>query len=135
MEKTTFTTETLKELKLISNTNGRPASTLTDTLWQKEFAIRKLFLIPRKNTNRLLGGKYSKECGLVNSGSNDSYYGQTNWQEYCAYINDVLLNIRAGQIDYCYFIYQIMDITKFHYDDLRTRYRDGYWEIWLEREV
>lgn len=64
-----------------------------------------------------------------------SYPGCTNYQEYCSYINDVLSNIRAGQKDYGYFIYQIMDLAKFHYHDLRTKYCDGYWEVWLEHEI
>ena len=32
-----MTLEELRELKLISNTDGRPSSVLTDERWQKEF--------------------------------------------------------------------------------------------------
>ena len=128
-----MTLEELREMKLVSNTNGRPTSTLTDEKWQKEFNLRKLFITPYSKDVKKLGGKYSKESGIWNEETQGTYHGQTNWQEYCSYINDVLRNIRAGQVDYCYFIYQIMDLAKFHYDDLRTRYCDGYWEVWLER--
>lgn len=128
-----MTLEELKEMKIISNTDGRPSSNLTDEKWQKEFKLRKLFITPYKKSIKKLGGGFSKESGSWNTETMGKYLGQTNWQEYCSYINDVLSNIRTGQVDYCYFIYQIMDLAKFHYDDLKTKYCDGYWEVWLER--
>ncbi len=129
-----MTLEELKEMRIISNTDGRPTSTLTNEKWQKEFKVRKLFVTPYKegHTKKLTGTHY-KESGHWNNEKNGSYDGCTNWQSYCTYINDVLKNIRAGQIDYCYFIFQIIDLLKFHYDDLRTKYRDGYWEVWLAK--
>ena len=127
-----FTLEELKEMKLISNSSGRPSSTLTDEKWQKELSLRKMFVTPYGKDVKKLGGKFSKESDIWNDETMGEYRGQTNWQEYCSYINDVLKNIRSGQIDYCYFIYQIEDLLKFHYDDLRTKYCDGYWEVWLE---
>lgn len=129
-----MTMEELKTKKLISNTDGRPSSTLTDKKWQKEFELRKLFIIPYEKNIKKLGKHFSKETGKWNKETMGEYHGQTNWQEYCAYINDVLKNIRAGQVDYCYFIYQIIDLLKFHYEDLKTKYCDGYWEVWLEKE-
>ncbi len=127
-----MTLEELKEMKIVSNTTGRPTSTLTDEKWQKEILVRKLFVTPYKKTVRRLGGRYSKESSWNNETMGE-YYGTTNWIEYCSFINDVLKNIRSGQIDYCYYIYQIIDLLKFHYNDLKTRYCDGYWEVWLER--
>ena len=127
-----MTLEELKEMRIISNTNGRPDSNMTDERWQKEFNVRKLFITPNDKKHKRMGGKFSRESGTWNE-ENGEYLGMTNYQEYCSYINDVLKNIRAGQIDYCYFIYHIMDLLKFHYDDLRTKYCDGYWEVWLER--
>ena len=128
-----MTLEELKEMKLISNTNGRPSATLTNEKWQKEFNIRKMFITPYPKNIKKLKGKHSKESGMWNEDTQGTYYGCTNWQSYCSYVNDVLSNIRSGQVDYCYYIYQILDIAKFHYNDLKTRYRDGYWEVWLER--
>ena len=128
-----MTLEELKEMRIISNTNGRPDSNMTDERWQKEFNVRKLFITPNDKKHKRMGGKFSRESGTWNEEKDGEYLGMTNYQEYCSYINDVLKNIRAGQIDYCYFIYHIMDLLKFHYDDLRTKYCDGYWEIWLER--
>ena len=130
-----MTLEELREMKIISNTNGRPTSTLTDEKWQKEFNVRKLFVKPYSKKIKRLGQlrRNSQETGYWNEETMGTYHGATNWQEYCSFINDVLRNIRSGQIDYLYYIYQITDLLKFHYDDLRTRYCDGYWEVWLER--
>ena len=128
-----MTLEELREMKIISNTNGRPLPTLTNEKWQKEFNVRKMFITPYDKSITKLGGKYSKESGKWNDETQGVYYGATNWQEICAHINDILRNIRAGQVDYCYFIYNIMELAKFHYEDLRTKYCDEYWEVWLER--
>lgn len=130
-----LTLEELKEMKLISNTTGRPSSSLTDEKWQKEFKIRKLFIKPYPSNIKKFGKKYSKESGMWNEETMGEYHGCTNWQSYCSYINDVLKNIRAGQVDFCYFLYQIMDLAKFDYGnyELKTKYCDGYWKVWLER--
>lgn len=102
-----MTLDELRMCKAISNTDGKPSPSLTDEKWQKEFNIRKMFI---------------KTCP-----KNDSQ------QNHSAYINDVLRNIHNGQVDYCYFIYQIMDLLKVYPISLKTRYRDGYWEVWLSR--
>lgn len=128
-----FTLEELRKMKLVSNTNGRPTYGLTDEKWQKEFELRKIFITPYSKDVKKLGGKYSRESGAWNEETQGIYHGCSNWQQYCSYINDVLKNIRSGQIDYCYFIYQIEDLLKFHYNTLRTKYCDRYWEVWLER--
>lgn len=128
-----MTLEELREMRIISNTNGRPSSTLTNDKWQKEFNVRKLFITPYPKEVKKLKGQYSKESGMWNEETQGTYYGCTSWQSYCSYINDILNNIRSGQVDYCYYIFQIVDLIKFHYEDLRTKYCDGYWEVWLER--
>lgn len=127
-----MTLEELREMRIVSNTNGRPSDDLTDDKWQKEFAVRKLFVEPYPKTVKRFGGKFSKKSGTWNEEKNGTYLGTTNYQEYCAFINDVLKNIHSGQTDYCYFIYQIMDLVKFHFDTLKTQYCDGYWKVWLE---
>lgn len=128
-----MTLEELRELKLVSNTNGRPTSAMTNEKWQKEFNIRKMFITPHSKDIKKMKVQYSKESGMWNEETQGGYCGCTTWQSYCSYINDILNNIRSGQVDYCYHIYQIMDIAKFHYNTLKTRYCDGYWEVWLER--
>lgn len=127
-----MTLEELREMKIVSNTNGRPSSTLTNEKWQKEFNIRKLFITPYPKEVTKLKGQYSKESGMWNEETQGTYYGCTSWQSYCSFINDILNNIRNGQVDYCYYIFQILDLVQFHYEDLRTKYCDDYWEVWLE---
>lgn len=129
-----ITLEQLRENRIVSNTNGRPSSTLTDEKWQKEFQIQKQFITPYEKKVRFLRGHYSAAMGTWNEETQGTYHGQTNWQEYCSYINDILRNIRNGGTDYCYYLFQILDLLRFHYDELRTRYCDGYWEVWLEHE-
>lgn len=121
--------ETLKEIKPTRTTHGRPSSTLTDKEWQNQFAVMKLYITPFQKSITRMGGKFSKESGK----EVDNYDGITNWQSYCSYINDVLKNIRKGNHEYCYFGYQIVDLLKFHFDTLKTKYCDGYWEVWLEQ--
>lgn len=122
--------ESLKTIKPTRATHGRPSSTLTDKEWQNELALMKLYITPHDKSVTRMGGKFSR--GQEKIKENQEYDGVTNWQSYCIYINDVLKNIRKGNHDFCYFGYQIIDLLKFHYDDLRTKYRDGYWEVWLE---
>lgn len=129
-----MTLEDLRKMKIISNTDGRPSSDLTDERWQSEFEIRKLFITPHNRKVKKLGEKYSRESGMWDGETQGSYCGCTSWQSYCSYINDVLSNIRSGQTDYCYYIFQILELAGFHYDTLKTRYCDGYWEVWLEKE-
>ena len=123
--------ESLKNIKPARTTHGRPSSTLTDKEWQNELSVMKLYITPHNKTVTRMGGKYSKGQELRTE--NNEYHGITNWQSYCAFINDVLKNIRSGNRDFCYYGYQIIELLKFHYEDLRTRYCDGYWEVWLER--
>lgn len=122
----------LRKMRLISNTDGRPSEHLTDETWQKEFELRKLFITPYSSKTKKLGGRFSRESTDRSEDNPHTYDGCTNWQSYCSFINDILYNIRGGQVDYCYYIYQIMDLAKFHFHDLKTRYCDGYWEVWLD---
>ena len=75
-----MTLEELKEMKLVSNTNGRPSSDLTDEKWQQELQIRKLFVTPVTTVTRMTG-KYSQKPGTWNTEKYGEYSGATNWQE------------------------------------------------------
>lgn len=125
--------EDLIHIKPTRTSNGRPSPTLTDKQWQQEFALKKLYITPLENGNKkYLKGRYS-QTATKTINDETKYDGATSWQNYCRYINDVLRNIRKGNVDYCYFAYQIAELLRFHFDDLRTKYKEGYWEVWLER--
>lgn len=121
--------EDFKQLNFKRTLSGRPSSTLTDRDWQTEFKLMKLHIVPNDKSVTRMGGAGSRE---PRTNEETKYDGMTNWQSYCKYINDVLRTIRSGKRDYVYFKYQIEDLLKFHYDTLRTKYCDGYWEVWLE---
>ena len=131
--KLSFTLEELLEMKLISNTNGRPPSYLTNEKWQKEFELRKTFLTPHPSNVKSLSSRYCQDNRIVNSEENP-YYGATNYQTYCLFINDVIKELRKGNVDYCYFIYQIEELYRF-FPNLKTLFIENgrYWQVWLDR--
>lgn len=63
--KENITLETLREMRLISNTNRRPRAGLTDETWQKEFAIQRLYVTPTKEM-KLRKPYYSEERMATN---------------------------------------------------------------------
>lgn len=115
-----MTLEQLRQLGKISTSDEKPDEKLTDETWQEEFKIRKLFVKP--TSQKKLHGNYSKKSSC----------NFTNYQDYCWYINSVLDTIRDGDRDFCYFIYQVMELTRFH-SNLKTRYipKQKCWEVWL----
>lgn len=116
-----------------SPASGRPKPGLTNSKWQQEFLLLKLQITPYPTEKRKLTGRYSEEKSKQNQEGTVEYKGTTNWQRYCWYINDVLRAIRGGNVDFCYFRYQIIELLRFHYDTLRTKYHtDGYWSVWLD---
>ncbi len=127
-----LTLQELKEKQIISNTEGRPLDSLTNEQWQQEFRIRKSFI--QTTSQKKLNCRQFREPDLWNPESNSSYHGATQWQNYCWYMNDVLRVIRKGDKDYCYFIYQVMELARFHFHELKTKYIPQYkcWEVWLD---
>lgn len=123
--------ENIAGIKPSRITNGKPSSALTNKEWQEQFQIMKLYITPHKKSVSRMRGKFQRESGKQYA--DKQYDGITNRQSYCSFINDILKNIKAGSHDYCYFGYQIIDLLKFNYNNLRTKYHDGYWEVWLEQ--
>lgn len=109
---------------------GRPCLHWDNAKWQLFFSRLKLHIQPAPNA----------ECNLPFPGirlkSGEDYYGNTNYQYYCRYINDVLTTIRHGKDDYCYFIYQIADLCRYE-PELKTELCGGrelspYIRVWLD---
>ena len=113
-----YSLDELERMKIISNSDRGPSSNLTDKKWQKEFEIRKMFVLSSDKK----------------SASKTHYY--VNSKEYTSFINDIIKTLRKPNgVDYCFFIYQIMDLFKCYGEDLKTRYCDGYWQVWLESKI
>ncbi len=117
-----FTKEELRKMKLIQNTDRTPRHGLTDPEWQVEFELRKKFIEPYPDHIKRLKPRRDEE--------------NTENGRYKNFINDVLHNIESSHLgsDYCYFIYQIEDLLKFHKDDLRTFYMADAqcFMVWLD---
>jgi len=128
--------QALRGAGCVRSSDAFPRSTtkqMTDDEWQENFKILKAVTIP--SVNKKMGGQYSVESGRWNRESSGAYYGTTNWQQYCSFINNVLNNIRSGGVDFCYFTYQIKDLLSFELSRLETRYnpQDKYWSVWLKK--
>ena len=96
--------------------------------------LMKLYITPYPKSITRISPKYLRDIIRKNENGEIKYDGKTSWQSYCAYINDVLSQIGLGNVDYCFYKYQIEQLLKFHHDTLKTRLCDGwYWEVWLER--
>lgn len=54
-----------------------------------------------------------------------SYHGKAQYQQYCSFINNILRNIRRGEIDYCFYIYQVAELLK---------YEERLKVVWLQPE-
>ena len=63
------------------------------------------------------------------------YYGETAASRYANFINDVLYNIRKGEVDYVFFVYQIEDLLKYEKERLWTEYfpDDSYFMVGLKQ--
>lgn len=95
----------------------RPPKEYTNQQWQSDFEIIKQTVIPAQE---------SKMRVIRDAPSYGSYHGKTQYQNYCSFINNVLNNIRCKEVDYCFYIYQIMDLLKYEKERLEVK--------WLQSE-
>ena len=101
------TLEEYRAAGLVSAGNRTLKEGTTNEKWQKEWEIRKQFLIPYE--------KPPKRYGVASKDLD------TNYQRYCSFINDSLKELKKGNVAYCFFIYQIEDLYKF-FPDIQVRY-------------
>lgn len=115
-----------------SLTSARPSDLMTNQEWQQKFELLK-HMTRGRDSVRKFG---TEETGRWMEELHGTYYGATNWQQYCAFINDILARIRKGYLEYCYYSYQIADLLQCENAKLKTKYcpREQYWIVWLEKE-
>ncbi|MBU9728935.1 hypothetical protein [Diplocloster modestus] len=108
---------------------GIPPAELTNEQWQYLFTDLKQQTIPSGSTKMKGGNSHIRISGIYSLPES----GDTQYQRYKYYINDVLRQIRKGNIEYCYYIYQICDLLRYEHDTLKTRYEPAgrYFEVWL----
>lgn len=114
-----------------SPTSGVPMPAMTDRQWQIKFSYMRSNTRPSKQ--RQLADTPWEHISHDAFG-NKRYDGYSNWQTYCAFINDVLRQLRKSRTDFCYYTYQIQELLRFEPDCLQTKYfpEDQYWAVWLE---
>ena len=109
---------------------GRPRLDWDNSKWNIYFTALKQKVTPISDSKfRTLP---VTRCHLQ---SGEEYKGETSYQHYCNFINDVLTSIRMGEVDYCYYIYQIADLLRYE-PKLKTRLccedrLSPYFIVWL----
>ena len=88
----------------ISDIYKKPPKDYTSRQWRSDFEEIKSKVIPTQERFMRV---------IRDSPSYGSYHGKTQYQQYCSFINNILKSIRRGEIDYCFYIYQIQDLLKF----------------------
>ena len=91
----------------------RPPNEYTNQEWQSDFEILKQTVTPAPENRMTV---------VPDTSSYGSYHGKTQYQNYCSFINNILKNIRRGEIDYCYYIYQIADLLKYEKERLEVQW-------------
>ena len=118
-----YTKEDLKKMKLLHNSDNRPSKVLTDESWQVEFELRRRFVQSYPGDKKRL--------------KTNDYEGMSLNSFYVEFINDSLKELKAGETIYCYYIYQIEELLKFHKNTLKTKYMPMYgcWAAWLGKSA
>lgn len=125
--------EELKQLNKQPLSDNTKAETLTKSLhmtnydFQQQLKLMKLLnqetIARRINspTTPYVVGKHYFTLSNENEETGNTYY--------IKFINDVLKNIRKGEIEYCYYIGQVRELLRF-IPDLKVRLGDFYFEVW-----
>lgn len=118
-----------------SPASGRPSARMSDRQWQNKFQAMRAATVPAHR--KRYGCTYSRESGTHNEERHGAYKGTTNYQNYCAFINDALATMRHGGRTLCFYTYQMADLLRFEPKALRTRYvpEDEWWVCWLQPEA
>lgn len=105
--------------KVLKQLNVNDESDLTPSKWNK-------FFIQLKN---LIGSSQSK----VMEHQTTIYGGDYDPESYSHYINRILFAIRRGVVDYCFRIYQVIDLMRYEHDRLQVQWNMSAqcFEVWL----
>lgn len=122
-------TKNFNVIRLLERGDRRPVN-ISDAEWQQMFDVLR-FTTPISKDKR-----FKPAPNFTINGVTQKEKETTQWRYYTQYINNVLSNIRNGEHDICYFIYQIKDLLQFENTKLKTKLvnDDGflYFDVWLE---
>ena len=122
-------TKNFNVIRLLERGDRRPVN-ITDGEWQQMFDVLRLTTPISKDK------RFKTAPSFTVNGVTQKEKETTQWRYYAQYINSVLSNIRNGEHDICYFIYQIKDLLQFENTKLKTKLvnDDGflYFDVWLE---
>lgn len=113
----------VRELDNISLLKKETPVDMTNEEWQTYFTKLRNKIKPI--SERRMRTTYSMWINGYKDISYFEYRGNTEWENYCKFINSILNAIRRGKSDYCFYIYQIADLLKFEHDRLKV--------IWLPK--
>lgn len=96
----------------------------TNTEWEQYFKVLRLMINPCSETK--MRSRYSYSINNQYDGLYFQYDGDTQWVQYCRFINSILSTIRRGKCDYCYYVYQIADLLRYEHDNLEAVWLPEY---------
>lgn len=122
----------MRELNDISSFKKKIPNNITNEDWQIYFSELRNKVKPSQEHRMKLS--HSILVNDYNNISHSTYCENTEWQYYCKFINSILNTIRSGECDYCFHIYQILDLLRFEYDRLKVIWlpKDECFEVSLE---
>ena len=111
----------------VNERTGMPPSDYSDWQWQQDF----------KRIKSIINPSQFKKMNIIPEpvNVNGTYYGKTQYQYYCEFINDILSNIRRGKTDYCFYIYQVSELLKYEHDRLQAQWlpEEKCFKLWLNK--
>ncbi len=125
------TKQDLQKLFTMAN-DSTYLKSITDKQWQKLFCEIRNQTEPTP-FKRLTAMKTNPTIVKHSWWLTDNEKQDSQYAHYRNYINDVLSQIRIGKHDFCYHVYQVAELLRFHPDRLKTRLVDNYIEVWLEK--
>jgi hypothetical protein len=119
-----FTSKERRYYTIVLDYFRRPSDDYSNKQWQLDFEKLKTKIQPSR-----LSKMPVTPDGIING----TYHGKTQYQYYCGFINDILKNIRNGQVDYCFYVYQVAELLKYEHDRLKVTWlkNDGCFHLTL----
>jgi len=110
-------------VSLIHNIDSIPVD-YSDSQWQVDYLALKEQNVPSSLSYMPVVSEWIP--------NHEAYHGMTQYQCYCKFINDILSVIREGEVDYCYYIYQIIELLKYE-PNLKASWLSEFrcFKVWL----